>query len=59
LQIIPSEHNFDFHRRSGEMCRTNPCLDGPTHVWSRKGKYYEYVIDENYRPMFGFIDASW
>jgi hypothetical protein len=30
LQIIPSEHNFDFHRRRGEICPTNPtCLDRP------------------------------
>jgi hypothetical protein len=26
---------------------------------SRKLKYYDYVIDENDRAMFGFIDASW
>jgi hypothetical protein len=30
LQIIPSEHNFDFHCRPGEICRTSPtCVDGP------------------------------
>jgi hypothetical protein len=28
-------------------------------VWSIKLKEYEEVIDENNRPMFGFIDASW
>jgi hypothetical protein len=28
-------------------------------VWSRKVKYYEYVLDENDRAMFGFINPSW
>jgi hypothetical protein len=28
-------------------------------VWSRKAKYYEYVIDEKNILMFGFMDASW
>jgi hypothetical protein len=28
-------------------------------VWSRKIKYYEYVIDENSLSGFDFIDASW
>jgi hypothetical protein len=28
-------------------------------VWSRKLKYYEYVIDEKNISMFDFMDASW
>jgi hypothetical protein len=28
-------------------------------VWSRKVKYYEYVIDENNISQFDFIDVSW
>jgi hypothetical protein len=27
-------------------------------VWSRKAKYYEYVIDENNISRFDFIDVS-
>jgi hypothetical protein len=31
FQIIPNEHNFDFHRGPREICRPNPTwLDGPT-----------------------------
>jgi hypothetical protein len=29
------------------------------NVWSRKIKYYEYVIDENNISRFDFIDVSW
>jgi hypothetical protein len=28
-------------------------------VWSRKVKYYEYVIDEHNISWFDFIDVSW
>jgi hypothetical protein len=37
LQIIPSEHNFDFHfhHRTGETCPAKPtCSDGPGGVAS-------------------------
>jgi hypothetical protein len=28
-------------------------------VWSRKVKYYKYVIDENNISKLGFMDAGW
>jgi hypothetical protein len=30
-----------------------------SNAWRMKIKYYEYVIDKNNRPVFGFVDASW
>jgi hypothetical protein len=63
LQIIFSEHNCDFHRRTGEtwrtrvtcpdqlwaskVCRTNNFPLEESNVWWRKKNYYKYDLGEN------------
>jgi hypothetical protein len=74
FQIIHRDHNFAFHRRPEEYAGQVRCVSiirpiafyrmnnlslEQLDVWSRKAKYYKYVIDDKNISMFGFIDASW
>jgi hypothetical protein len=74
LQIISSEHNFDFHRRAERAWRTRTMCPGQprasafcrgndfsledSEVGERKDRDYAYHADENNGQAFDLMDTS-
>jgi hypothetical protein len=52
LQIIPRKHDFDFHCRRGEICRTNP-PDKPFKSHAFKFQAKRMFADQRWFDSFG------